>query len=276
MLAPFIAAFALAVSVSVSVPAPATLLAAGDIGSCASSGDEGTAALLGGLPGTVAALGDVLYDGGYDSCYAWAQFESRTRPAVGNHDYRDDGKEYFGYWGPRFGTPSTGWYSYNLGAWHVVVLNSNCAIVGCVRGSPQERWLRADLAAHRAFCTLAYWHHPRFSSGPHGDNTSVSPLWNDLYASRADVVLSGHDHDYERFAPQTASGRLNPTRGIREFVVGTGGRSSYSFVENHSNSESRLSGVNGVLRLTLSARRYSWRFIRVDGQAGDAGSAPCH
>ena len=272
MLVPVVAAFAFAVT----APAPATLLAAGDIGSCVSSGDEATAALLDRLPGTIAALGDVLYDGTYDTCYAWGRFKSRTRPAAGNHDYGDDGEAYFAYWGPTFGDPSTGWYSYDLGAWHIVVLNSNCAAVGCARGSPQERWLRADLAAHRRFCTLAYWHHPRFSSGPHGDNTMVSPLWDDLYAAQADVVLSGHDHDYERFAPQTPSGRLNRMRGIREFVVGTGGRSSYAFVEHHPNSEARLSGVDGVLRLSLSARRYSWRFIRVDGRAGDAGSAPCH
>ena len=215
------------------------LLAAGDIASCASDGDEATAALIRARPrAVVATLGDNVYDAGrpneFERCYAptWGAAKNRTRPTPGNHDYDTPGAAgYFTYFGRRAGDPARGWYSYRLGGWHVVVLNSNCDQVGgCHRGSEQERWLRRTLAANRVRCTLAYWHHPRFSSGAkHGGSPATADFWTALYEAGADIVLSGHDHVYERFTPQTPDATAAPGRGIREFVVGTGGRSLYSF-----------------------------------------------
>ena len=212
---------------------PAVLVGAGDIASCGSSGDEATAALLAGIDGTVFTLGDNVYDSGtaaeFATCYdpSWGRYRARTSPAPGNHDYvTANAAGYFGYFGAAAGDPSTGYYAYDLGGWRVVAINSNCAAVGgCQAGSAQERWLRADLAAHPAACTLAYWHHPRFNSGEHGNSAEMQPIWQALYDAGAEVVLSGHDHHYERFAPQAPDGSSDPQRGIREFVVGTGGRS---------------------------------------------------
>jgi hypothetical protein len=185
------------------------LVGAGDIAVYGSPGDEATAALLDGIAGTVVTLGDNVYADGtpseFANCYdpSWGRHKGRTKPAVGNHEYHTPGAAgYFGYFGPAAGDPSKGYYSYNLGAWHIVVLNSNCTYVGgCHAGSPQERWLRADLAAHPTTCTLAYWHHSRFSSGYQGSTAAVQSLWQALYAFGADIVLAGHDHSYERFAP---------------------------------------------------------------------------
>jgi hypothetical protein len=260
----------------------ATLLAAGDIATCAGAGDEATAKLLDGLAGTVATLGDNVYQSGsaqqYADCYAptWGRHKARTRPAPGNHDYRTAGAAgYFGYFGAAAGTPGKGYYSYDLGAWHVVVLNSN---LDTSRGSAQETWLRADLAAHPAACTLAYWHHPRFSSGSsHGNNTSVQPLWQALYEAGAELVLAGHEHHYERFAPQDPTGGADPREGIRQFVVGTGGAGHYGFGTVRANSEVRSTGAFGVLQLTLHPDGYDWEFVPVAGKTfGDAGSGTCH
>jgi Calcineurin-like phosphoesterase len=198
-----------------------TVLAAGDIASCTTSGDEQTAALLDTLPGTVLTLRDTVYDDGSASqfarCYApsWGRFRDRTYPAPGNHDYQTAGASgYYGFFGPRAGQPGNGWYSFNLGRWHLIALNSNCnAVGGCQPGSEQERWLWADLAAHPARCTLAFWHHPRFSSGTtHGSDPAVGGLWVALYQAGADVVLVGHEHNYERFAPLDPQGRVDPAR----------------------------------------------------------------
>ena len=264
------------------------LLAAGDIVSCASPGDEATAALLDGLGGTIAALGDIAYQSGTPqelaTCYhpGWGRHKSRTRPAVGNHEYGTAGAAgYFGYFGDAAGDPSKGYYSYDLGSWHIVVINSNCAQVGgCGAGSPQERWLRADLAAHPAACTLAYWHHPRFSSGNvHGSQRQMEPIWRALYEHRADVVLSAHEHNYERFAPQDSAGKLDWDRGIRQFVVGTGGRSHYDgfITPILPNSEVRNGDTFGVLRLTLHPTGYDWQFVPETGKTfADAGSGTCH
>jgi hypothetical protein len=264
----------------------AILVGAGDIADCRDlSGAEATAKLLDQLPGTVMAVGDLAYpDGSKENfvCYdkTWGRAKSRTRPAAGNHEFRSvGGTPYFEYFGAAAGDPKTGYYSYELGTWHIVVLNSECQDVGgCEAGSPQEKWLRADLAAHPAACTLAYWHKPLFSSGSaHGNDLIVKPLFQALYEANADVVVTGHDHDYERFAPQTPDGAPDPQRGIREFVVGTGGKNHRPFVEPKPNSELRDATAFGVLKLTLKPGSYDWQFIPEAGKTfTDSGSGKCH
>jgi hypothetical protein len=179
------------------------------------------------------------------------------------------------YYGPRAGTAGLGYYSYDVGSWHVISLNSN---VSMRAGSPQERWLRADLGAHPGACVLAYWHHPRFSSGTeHGSDPRTEPLWQALYDNGAELVLAGHEHNYERFAPQTPAGTADPDRGIREIVVGTGGADHYEFGPPLANSEVRNGDTWGVLKLTLLPGQYRWEFIPVAGKAfTDSGSARCH
>jgi acid phosphatase type 7 len=263
-------------------PGTAVVLAAGDVASCSSSGDEATAALLHQLPGNVVTLGDNVYPDGsareYAECYAptWGRYRARTRPAPGNHDYHTpNAAGYFGYFGPSAGPDRRGYYSYDLGAWHIVSLNSNISMSA---GSPQERWLRADLAASTARCTLAYWHHPRFSSGTkHGSFAAAQPLWQALYERGADLVLGGHEHNYERFAPQTPAGAADPVRGIREFVVGTGGGSHYAGHRAIANSQVFEGTTFGVLRLTLRPDSYEWEFIPVaGGRFTDRGAGTCH
>lgn len=280
-----LAAVAAAAALLAGQAPSATVVAAGDVASCSSDGDERTAALVDRIAGTVAVLGDSVYDRGtseeYASCYApsWGRFKARTRPAVGNHEYGTPGAAgYFAYFGSRAGHPARGYYTYRVGTWRVIVLNSNCDQVGgCGPGSPQLAWLRAVLGAHRADCTLAYWHHPRFSSGPHGPDATIAPIWNALYAAGADVVLAGHDHHYERFAPLDATGRVNRRRGVRQFVVGTGGRSHYPTIRRVRGSEVREWRTFGVLRLTLRPGRYDWRFVSIAGSSfRDAGSSACH
>jgi 3',5'-cyclic AMP phosphodiesterase CpdA len=262
----------------------AILIAAGDIASCRSQGDEATARLLDRLEGTVAALGDLAYERGTDAEFArciepsWGRHKRRIRPAVGNHEYGTPGAAgYFRYFGAAAGGPR-GFYSYELGAWHVVVLNSNCRPAGgCEAGSPQERWLRADLASHPARCTLAYAHHPPFSSGLHGSDTTLRDLWRTLYEGRADVVLAGHDHHYERFRPLGPTGTVDPSRGLREFVVGTGGRSLRPVLRRLPGSAVHEAGAYGVLVLRLRPSGYRWRFVPVAGERfTDQGSAACH
>jgi alkaline phosphatase len=242
-----------------------------------------TAAMARGVrPDAVLALGDLQYERGDLSAFrasfgpSWGRFDRRLRPAPGNHEYATPrAAGYFAYFGAAAGPGRRGYYSFHLGAWHVISLNSNCEEVSCSARSPQVRWLRADLARHRNRCTLAFWHHPRFSSGVHGDQTQVAPLWRALAAARADVVLAGHDHDYERFAPQDASGQA-AKRGITEFVVGTGGRSHYPILRTHPTSRANTGTAFGVLALDLRPGGYSWRFVAERG-AGfrDAGAARC-
>jgi DNA-directed RNA polymerase specialized sigma24 family protein len=260
------------------------LVGAGDIASCSSSGDEATAKLLDGIPGTVFTVGDNAYPDGsagdFADCYqpGWGRHRDRTRPAVGNHEYQTRAASgYFGYFAAAAGPPGRGYYSYNLAGWHVVVLNSTCSGAGCQAGSAQERWLRADLAASGARCTLAYWHHPLFTSGrTHGPATWMRPLFRALYDFRAELVVTGHNHQYERFAPQDPDGRLDPGGGIREFVAGTGGASHYPFGRTQANSEVRNSDTYGVLQLTLHPDGYEWRFVPQDGQTfTDAGAGAC-
>ncbi|HEX9941974.1 MAG TPA: metallophosphoesterase [Thermoanaerobaculia bacterium] len=241
--------------------------------------------LLGGGFDAVLLLGDNQYGDGalakYQAVFAptWGRLGPLLRPAPGNHEYQTPGASgYFDYFGPAAGERSRGWYSFDLGAWHVVSLNSNCAAIGgCGPGSPQLRWLADDLAAHPRACTLAYWHHPRFSSGLHGDDPAYDAFWRALYDAGADLVLVGHDHDYERFAPQDPSGRADPEHGIRQFVVGTGGQGMRSFVAVRPNSEARNSQDPGVLKLRLRAGGYDWEFLPIAGGAfTDRGSGGCH
>ncbi|MDQ3539525.1 MAG: DNRLRE domain-containing protein [Chloroflexota bacterium] len=260
----------------------AVLLAAGDIAICGNENHEQTARILDGQPGTVAALGDTAYNEGtweqFVECYdpTWGRHWDRTMPAVGNHEYLTEGASgYFDYFGQAAGDPDEGYYSYDLGEWHIVVLNSN---IDMSEGSEQEQWLREDLLDHPVQCTLAYWHHARFSSGDeHGNNRNVAPLYQALYEHGAEVILTAHDHDYERFAPQNPDGEADPSHGIRQFVVGTGGAPLRGFGEIQPNSEVRNASVHGVLRLTLNLDSYEWEFLPVGGKSfSDSGSGSCH
>lgn len=263
----------------------AFLIAAGDIASCDSFGDEQTAALVDQLEGTVAALGDTAYPHGraadFDECYepTWGHFKERTRPVPGDHDYDTPGAAgYFDYFGDAAGARGQGYYSYDLGEWHVVALNSNCRDVegGCGFDSPQVGWLREDLAASHGRCVLAYTFSPRFSSGRHGPDERLGPLVDVLHDARAAVLLSAHDHHYERFEPLDPEGYPDSVRGIRQFVVGTGGRSLRRVTTRTAGSELDSSSSFGVLRLTLAPGEYAWEFIAADeGEFRDSGHAAC-
>ena len=274
----------LATPTPTEAPQAAVLVGAGDIASCGGSGDERTAALLDRIAGTIFTAGDNVYPDGtaseFAQCYdpTWGRHRERTRPSPGNHDYHTEGaSSYFDYFGAAAGERDKGYYSYDLGAWHVIALNSNCSVVACDAGSPQEAWLRADLEANAARCTLAYWHHPRFSSGSHGNHERVAPFWVALYDFGADVVVSGHDHDYQRFAPQNPDGIADAERGIRQFVAGTGGASLRGLAEIRENSEVRSGEAFGVLKLTLYLDSYDWEFVPVDGAFTDSGQGQaCH
>ncbi|MCA1676107.1 MAG: DNRLRE domain-containing protein, partial [Actinobacteria bacterium] len=262
------------------------LVGAGDIAGCSTSGDEATATLLDSIPGTVFTTGDNVYDDGtaseFANCYdpTWGRHKARTRPSTGNHDYHAAGAVgYFGYFGAAAGDPAKGYYSYDLGNWHVVAINSNCSEVGgCGEGSPQETWLRQNLAETTKPCTVAYWHHPLFTSGAnHSNATQMRPIFQALYDFDAEVVLAGHNHNYERFAPQNPSGGLDTAQGIRGFVVGTGGGGHYGFGTIQPNSEVRNGDTYGVLKLTLKASGYDWQFVPKAGYTfTDAGSGTCH
>ena len=265
---------------------PAVLVGAGDIADCSGlAGAEATAKLIEQIPGTVMAIGDLAYpDGSKENfaCYdkTWGRFKARTRPAVGNHEFHSTGATfYFEYFGAAAGDPKEGFYSYELGQWHIVVLNSECKEVGgCQAGSRQEKWLRADLATHPTACALAYFHKPLFSSGlTHGNDPELKPLWEALYDGNVDVAVGGHDHDYERFAPQTPDATPDAKRGIREFVAGTGGKSQRLFSHPQPNSEVRNNDAFGVLKFTLRSKGYDWQFIPEPGKSfTDAGSDVCH
>ncbi len=271
---------------------PPVVVAAGDIAVCAREGDEATAELVESIDGaTVLTLGDNAYPEGsaedFEECYepTWGQFKERTKPVPGNHEYETEGASaYFEYFGKAAGDPEKGYYSYELGEWHIVALNSNCGEgeVRCGPRSAQTAWLEEDLAANadEGRCTLAYMHHPRFSSGvEHGSYDGVEPLWEALYEGGAEVVLSAHEHNYERFAPQDPEGRADPEGGIREFVVGTGGGASdYPISDPLPNSEVHNDESYGVLKLTLRPKGYEWRFLSAEfgSEFPDSGSARCH
>lgn len=265
------------------------LIGAGDIAYCGvkaptEAPSASTAALVSANPAAaVFTLGDNAYDSGtideYRNCYGptWGQFRDRTFPTPGNHEYVTPGADgYFNYYADRAGPSGRGFYSYDLGSWHFVSLNSN---VDATRGSAQEQWLRDDLTAHRGQrCLLAYWHHPVFSSSSvHGNNPWMADIWRTLEEFGADVILTGHDHGYERFAPQRADATPDPDHGIREFVVGTGGANPYLFGNPQPNSEVRIESSFGVIRFAIKDGQYDWFFIPVDPIARtDSGQALCH
>jgi hypothetical protein len=210
-------------------------------------------------------------------CYdaSWGRHKSRTRPVPGNHEYEGGYTDaYFVYFGPAAGERGKGYYSYDLGPWHIVALNT---MIEAGPSSSQGKWLSRDLAQNRRYCTLAYFHHPRFSSGPHHTSRRAVDLWDALARAGVDVVISGHDHIYERFAPMTASGRVDQRAGMRQFVVGTGGVSHYAIDRVASNSEARNNTTYGVIRLVLHDRGYDWKFVPVrGGRFTDAGTGACH
>ena len=250
------------------------LVGAGDIATCDPNA-EATARLLDSIGGTVFTLGDHAYPLGaepeFEQCYepTWGRHKARTRPAPGNHDYQQRGaRVYFDYFGVNAGLAGQGYYSFELGSWLVLSLNSNANIPA------QVTWLNNVLGRSRSRCTVAYWHEPLYSSGPNPKNPAVRDLWHTLYEYGAEVVVSGHDHFYERFAPQDDTGRIDPVRGIRSFIVGTGGASLHPSMYRMPNSEILLTAF-GVLKLTLSADGYDWEFIPVAGQR-DMGSGRCH
>lgn len=258
------------------------MVGAGDIARCGAdlAHAEATSRLLDVIGGTVFTTGDNTQTAGtpqeFRDCYepTWGRHKWRTRPSPGNHDWETaNGAPYFDYFGDAAGPAGLGYYSYNLGSWHIVSLNGN---VSMKSGSAQAAWLRQDLEANRAPCTLAYWHQPLFSSSTNGNNAASRDVWQVLYEFGAEIVLNGHDHLFERFAPQDPSGRLDPARGIRQFTVGTGGCYLYNVVRLQPNSEVQAS-VHGVLKLTLRANAYDWQFIPIAGSTfTDMGSGSCH
>lgn len=257
-----------------------SVLIAGDVGQCATPGARITGQLIQSLPYPVLAAGDLAYPDGraeeFAHCYHpfWGAFRERTYPAPGNHDYRTQGAAgYFGYFGDRAGDPAKGYYSFDLGAWHIVSLNSNRELDA---DSPQLKWLEADLRQHRQRCVLAFWHHPRFSSGPHGSDARMQAIWETLYRHHVSVAATGHDHDYERFAPMSDRGEPDAQRGVRSFVVGTGGAARYELKQRQARSEAWHNASWGVLKLTLHATRYDWEFLPATPTTfRDTGSAEC-
>ncbi|CAA9285214.1 MAG: hypothetical protein AVDCRST_MAG26-3676 [uncultured Chloroflexia bacterium] len=298
-------------------PAPgatpsAVLMAAGDI-ACAPRDAVSSAAcqqqatsdlIIANAPQAVLALGDLQYECGQLANFgaafqsSWGRFKSNIYPVPGNREYNVEGDEaacprsepfpsgaagYFTYFGAQAAPREDGctvnckgYYSFDLGGWHIIALNSNCAYIGgCEAGSPIEEWLRADLAASTAACTLAYMHHPRYSSD--GGYDEVAPLWQALYEAGAEVVLAGHSHNYERFAPRDHGGNLDRARGVRQFVVGTGGKSISRFSSTSAHSEAKTDQGFGVLKLTLYPEGYDWSFLPVAPLTyKDSGSAACH
>jgi hypothetical protein len=266
------------------------LVGAGDIGGCDSSqlqNSQATANLIDSIPGTVFAVGDLTYpdstDGYFAKCWAptWGRHRARMIPAPGNHEYNTPGAPgYYNYFGPVAGDPLKGYYSFDMGAWHVVVLSAECSkIGGCTATSPEGQWLQADLVANPTLCTLALWHEPLYTSISGGTEPTVQPFWQILYDAGAELVINGHMHNYERFEPQDPNGNLDLNNGIREIIAGTGGKSLDCGFTNPpaANSDVRICSTYGVLKLTLHASSYDWQFIPQAGQAAsDSGTTSCH
>ncbi len=229
-------------------------------------------------------LGDLQYQDGtidkFQKSYdpTWGRLKNITYPVPGNHEYNSkNAAGYYKYFGQRAGDPTKGYYSFNIGKWRLIALNSNCQYVGgCDINSPQVKWLKQELTKNPSQCTLAFWHHPRFSSGTHGDDRTYDAFWQVLHKGGVDVILNGHDHTYERFAKINPQGAKDQ-KGMREFVVGTGGVSLYKFNKNNPNTEARNSNTYGVLQLTLKPDGYDWQFVPENGKTfTDSGSDSCH
>jgi len=255
-----------------------TMLGAGDIGMCGSPGVEQTARLVAGLEGELLLAGDIAYFQGsaadFRNCFNpfWGQFRSRWHPVPGNHEYESpNAAPYFDYFGEAAGPRNLGYYSFTAGEWVILMLNSNIPVT---RGTPQWEFARVTLEQQRTPCTMAVWHHPLFSSGPNGAAATMRDLWALLEANRVEVVLSGHDHLYERFARQTSMGVADPVNGVRQFVAGTGGAELYNFVRASPNSEERIMKF-GVIRFTLRPAQVEWEFLGVDGSVSDRGLDTC-
>ncbi len=258
----------------------AVLAGAGDIGMCGVPGAEATAQLLDRIAGTIFTVGDNAYPSGtqadFRNCYdpAWGRHRERTRPTPGNHDYETPGAApYFAYFGANAGPPGLGYYTYTAGSWQVIALNSEIDVSAA---SPQVQWLRSTLQQGRAFCTVAYWHRPLFNSGHHGGSPDLRAVWRVLHEFGAEVVIGGHEHLYERFAPQTPDGVRDVERGIRQFIVGTGGAPLTPAGAGRANSEI-IGSAWGVLVLTLNDGRYQWEFRPAAGAGfSDTGVGDCH
>lgn len=256
---------------------PSVLIGAGDIGVCGLGFDEATAELVKGISGTVFTAGDNAYPRGaaadYAGCYdpSWGAFRDRTRPTPGNHEYLTKGAAgYFDYFGSRAGPGTRGYYAYTLGTWRIYSLNSMRIT------DRQIEWLKADIATHPSHCSLAYWHYPRYSTGFHGNTQEVTRFWRPLYRSGVEFVVNGHDHDYERWKKRRPGGTF-AKRGIREFVVGTGGAALRDFVRSQPpKSVVRQATDHGVIRFTLNSDSYRWEFISSDGSFTDTGTSSCH
>jgi hypothetical protein len=267
--------------VSGPTTAPVTttvLLAAGDVGVCGSRPALETGLLLDSLEGTILAVGDLAYRHGtaedFANCYdpVWGRHKARTRPSPGNHEYESSGAQpYYDYFGTQAGPSGQGYYSFRSGDWLVLSLNSNLPIGGT---TAQGQWIRSELTAYTSRCALAYFHHPLYSSGPNGDNARLAGLWQMLYELGVDVVVSAHEHLYERYAPMSPDGQRNDARGIRQFIVGTGGAGLYTVMRRHPQSERQIV-AHGLLQLTLNPQGYSWVYIQIDGARSDIGSDVC-
>jgi alkaline phosphatase len=286
-------AAALAAAPGSGQTATATLVGAGDIASCSQSNDSATARLLGNISGTVYTLGDNAYPYGsaanFRDCYdpTWGRYKKRTKPTLGNHEYYDanynmttNAGPYFDYFGARAGARGEGYYSYDRGAWHIVALNSNCGMVGgCESDSPQGRWLRNDLANNPSLCTMAYFHRPLYSTGTNVVGPDVKPFWDMLHDRDADLIVVGHAHRYERFAPMTPDGTRSDANGIRQIVAGTGGAEGGDEITyaDAPNLERVKTGTYGVVKLSLRSDSYSWKFVRAAGREfTDSGTTSCH
>ena len=264
---------------STPTPIATVLLAAGDVGVCGAVAPVETGQMLDGMEGTIVALGDLAYRHGtaqeFATCYdpVWGRHKARTRPSPGNHEYETPGAlPYYDYFGTQAGPAGLGYYSFKSGDWLVLSLNSNLPIGGA---TAQAQWIRNELTTSTARCTLAFFHHPLFSSGPNGDNARLAGLWQMLYEQGVDVVLSAHEHLYERFAPMSPDGQRDAARGIRQFIVGTGGAGLYTVMRAHPQSEVQVV-LHGILKLTLNQASYAWEFRQPNGTRADSGSDVCH